>query len=76
MQTGIHLRNLKGHSTATVATASKNFKHANRPAAIRRRSSSFSEVLPFSRGMNLVATWPVGGEAVMMCFTPTLPTIR
>jgi len=47
----------------------------------RRTASRTSRRLPtndphVSHGMSPVATWPVGMEAVMVCFTPTLPTIR
>ena len=75
MQKGIHLKKLKGHSTAITAVSSKDFKQTHRPAAIRRRSKSFLDGHSLSHGMNLVATWPVGGEAVMVCFTPVLPVI-
>lgn len=33
-------------------------------------------VLPINLDMSPVATWPVGREAVIVCFTPALPTIR
>lgn len=76
MQKGIYLKNLKGHSTAITVVSSKDFKHTHRPAVICRRSKSFLDGHSLSHSINLVATWPVGGEAVMVCFIPVLPTIQ